>query len=260
MEISKMKVPGKVIGFILALIGLAFGYWASQVKAAEIQTETNRLHTSNTELKEKEENLVNLYNNSAKYEQETIEYNKESEKILEKFPTFMYLEDKILYMDNLQKDEMAQYNLSEATYGDSKFVMSTSYSDTSLLELYSVACYSKFQNLEYPDIKKLINHGRDGNPTNRFVLSNITFAYNEETGLIDGEFGFSTYFIAGQNDPYEFDPAILSLLGTERRIDDLFGARPVAENEEIVDDGLITDDVIDSIINGEDEPQTEVYD
>lgn len=250
---GQIQIPKKVFGIAFAIAGIGFGYWASQVQATAINQDTSSLVSQNKELTETESNLVSLQNNSAQYVQDTEQFNKESEEILKEFPTFMFLEDKILYADELRQDEMSQFNLTELTYGNSNFVMSTSYDDTSLMELYSVGCSAKFEGLTYPQVKELINFGKTDKVSQRFVLNNIDMNYNEDTGYLNGEFSFNTYFVAGQNEPYVFDSAILELIGEERRVDDLFGTREASDDEAWDEQyGDIVDDVINDIIEGND--------
>lgn len=244
----ELNIPKKFIGIACAALGGIVGFYLLPNNAKEVQAKTNSLVSENKQLKETETNLVSLQNNSAQYEADTAKYKQEAAKILEEFPTFMFLEDKVLYADHMQKEEMGKFNLTEFMYGQSDYIMSTSYDDTSLMELYRVACTAEFADLTYPDIKELINFGKSENVSQRFVLSSLEVRFDEETGFLRGEFTFSTYFIAGQEDPYVFDPKILELIGEDRRIDDLFGAR--SEMEEVDADVEYLDiDDIDDILN-----------
>lgn len=249
------NIPKKLFGIMFAIIGLLVGVWYLPKQANEKMAEANSLVTTNKGLAEQEAKLVDLQNNMAQYQADTEKFNKESREILEAFPTFMFLEDKILYADEMQKVEMSEFNLDELNYGASVYVMSTSYSDSSLMELYSVACMGKFKGLTYPQFKKLLVFGQSEESSQRFVLDYAKTTYDPESGYLSGEFSYKTYFIAGQEDPYVFDPSILELIGEERRIDDLFGTREGAGDEEEIWDeeyGDVIDDVLNDIIQGED--------
>lgn len=251
---AEITIPKKVFGIIFAAIGAGVGFYLLPQQANTTQAATNTLLSENKELNATKDNLVNLQNNSAQYAADTEAFNKESEEILKAFPVFMFLEDKILYADKVAKEDMAEYQLQEFRYGASEYVMSTSYSDSSLMELYSVSCSAEFSGLTYPQMKEIINFGQSDKPSQRFVLKSIEVRFDEETGFLKGEFAYYTYFIAGQEKPYVFDPAILELIGTDRRIDDLFGARSETEDEEEWDEeyGDMIDDVLDDIIQGDD--------
>lgn len=249
------NIPKKLFGILFAAIGLLVGVWYLPKQASEKMAEANALVTTNKSLAEQEAKLVDLQNNMAQYQADTEKFNKESREMLEDFPTFMFLEDKILYADDMQKVEMAEFNLTELSYGASVYVMSTSYSESSLMELYSVTCSGKFEGITYPKVKELIVFGQSDKSTQRFVLDQIKMSYSPDSGYMSGEFVYKTYFIAGQEDPYVFDPSVLELIGEERRIDDLFGTRAGAGDEEEIWDeeyGDVVDDVLNDIIQGED--------
>lgn len=248
MALPEINIPKKIIGIVFALVGAGVGFYLLPQKAAEKETKTNQLISQNKELSATEENLVNLQNNSAQFAADTEAFNKESATILEDFPVFMFLEDKILYADQVTTEDMREYKLTEFAYGSSEYIMSTSYSESSLMELYSVKCTAEFANLTYPEFKTLLTFGESNKPSQRFVLTAVEVRYDEETGYLKGEFVYSTYFIAGQEKPYEFDPAVLELLGVDRRIDDLFGARADSMEEDLWE-GDEYDDMIDDVLN-----------
>lgn len=261
---DKIKIPGKVLGFLVGAAGLGFGYWAHAEKATVLETETRQKKSEMETLRDTERNLQDLYDNRQKYESETLELNANAEKILMTFPTFMYLEDKELYSAYLvssgtnpdtgevypDEGPLVQFGITSAPgYGESKFIMSTSYSETSLMELYSVSCMGEFTENTYQQIKAFINYGKrpvddilneeanaeQGNIVNlgednvpykypdRFVLGSIKMSMDPTTGKISGEYTYSTYFITGQKTPYTFNTKVLEYIGPERRINDLFG-------------------------------------
>lgn len=249
--VCELNVPKKVFGIFFAAIGALVGFYFLPNKATETDTQTNKLMSANKELQEKQDQLVELQSKKTEFEALTAAYRDEAEAILLEFPTFMFLEDKVLYADEMTKNEMSKYHLVEFSYGKSDYVMSTSYSEDSLMELYSVKCNAQFEGLTYPQLKELILFGQSEENSQRFVLSNLETRFDEESGYLNGEFSFATYFIAGQRDrAYEFDQTILELLGVDRRIDDLFGARTDPYEEEADGEYEGLDDLIDDINNG----------
>ena len=223
IQIPKIKISIRVIAVVIAIIGLGFLIWASNNKIPEIETETASLETENKSLAQTEMNLSNLYNNMAFYLEETDRLNIETEEILDEFPTFMYLEDKILYADTLLKTDFATYNISSFSYGQSNYVTSVSYGEEELMELYSVAMSGKYTDLTYTEIKDILDYGLSANQ--RFVITSLSAAYNEDSGYLNGNIDFKTYFIPGQTTPYEFPQSVVVGLGNSNRVDDLFGAR-----------------------------------
>lgn len=289
LEISngRVKIPGKIIGVLIGLAGLGFGYWAHSEKAAVLETEIRQKTTEIESLKETERNLQDLYNNRQKYETETFKLNENAEKILTAFPTFMYLEDKELYSMYLvssgddpvfeYEGPLVKFGVRQApTYGNSKFIMSTSYSETSLMELYSVDCGGEFEDTTYSQIKALINSGKkpveefideeanvgeddeQSHPPassdeevpykypERFVLSMIEITIDPATGRLSGKYGYSTYFITGQKTPYTFNKDVLEYIGLGRRVDDLFGEFTSNEGGLELDDTFDTNGFFDS--------------
>lgn len=211
----------RIIAIVLAIVGIGFGYWASQNKAQEIQKETTKLVTQNKALEEQEAKLDALYNHQEEYKAEKDRCNKETEELLAQFPTYMYIEDKILYADTLQKGDLSGYNLKEITYGDSQFIMNTTYGDSNPLELYKVSLSSKFTELSYLQLRTFLDYGLHSEQ--RFVVDNVQATFSAMSGSLTGQITFSTYFIPGQTDPYVFPQEVIDALGQFRRTDDLFG-------------------------------------
>ena len=251
--VLEINIPKKIFGICFAAIGAIVGFYMLPNKATEKETETNKLMSATKELEEKEKQLVDLQMRQTEFEEMTAEYDAEAKRILEEFPVFMFLEDKVLYADEMTKREMAEFHLTEFAYGKSDYVMSTSYSEDSLMELYEVICSGEFAGLTYEQVKELILFGQSDKSSQRFVLSNLEVVFDEETGYIMGEFRYSTYFVSGQRDRvYQFSPVVLEMLGTERRIDDLFGARTAPMENEIVDENWdILNEIVDDINNGD---------
>ena len=223
LPIPKIKIPTRVIAIFVALIGLAIIYWTAEVRVPEIEAETAKLESQTASLEQTERNLNKLYQNMDFYGNETQRLNKETEEILSVFPTFMHLEDKILYADELVSNDLADYNVRKLTYGSSSYKMSVTYdSDSSkTLDLYSIGLSGSYDDLTYQKIKELIDFGLTADQ--RFVLNSISINLNEKTGKLSGQFSFSTYFIPGQETPYEFPQDILDSLGSGDRVGNLFG-------------------------------------
>lgn len=220
---SKIKISIRVVGIIIGIIGLFVFYWMNNTKLPEMEAETTKLLNESKNLATTENQLTTLYNSMQYYLDETDRLYKETEEILTEFPTFMYLEDKILYADNLLKTDLSGYRIEEFSYGQSNFVMNVAYGpNSSPLELYSVRLQGKYVDLTYKQIKDLLNYGRTA--AQRFVTNSITMTYNADSGYITGDIAFTTYFIPGQSTPYEFPPEVIEGFQNSNRIDDLFGA------------------------------------
>ena len=223
LPIPKIKIPTRVIAFIVALIGAAFIYWTMEVRVPAIDAETSKLNNEIASLVQTESNLNKLYQNMEFYGAETLRLNAETEGILSVFPSFMHLEDKILYADKMMATDLFEYNVTKMSYGASSYKMSVSYNQESnaTLDLYSIAMNGAYADLSYAKIKELIAYGVQAEQ--RFVLDSITINFDEKTGKLSGQFSFTTYFIPGQETPYEFPQDILDSLGSGDRVGNLFG-------------------------------------
>jgi hypothetical protein len=223
IQIPRIKISIRVIAVFIALIGFAFLYWISNNVLPEIKSETASLTSSNTSLTQTEINLSTLYNNMTFYLQETERLNKETDEILSVFPSFMYLEDKILYADTLLKTDFAKYNISDFTYGQSNYVTSVTHGDNQMLELYSVGMNCRYTDLSYMAVKNLLDYGLSS--SQRFVITNFTISFNEQSGYLNGDIAFKTYFMPGQEKPYEFPDEVVVGFGDSNRVNNLFGSR-----------------------------------
>lgn len=224
IRLPKIKNGIRIVAVLIAALGLGIFWYMSNEKIPEITTKTTQLERSNESLKTQESNLRVLEDSMTYYLEETQRLTDETDELLTEFPTFMYLEDKILYAHDLLEGDLNGYNLSSFSYGESSYKSSVKYgADETMLELYSVGFSGKYQDLTYTKIKEFLDYGLSS--PQRFVIKSITMGYNEKTGYISGEFNFDTYFVPGQKTPYEFPEYVIAGLGNSNRVDNLFGAR-----------------------------------
>ena len=235
-RIPKIKISLRIVAILIVIASLVLFFYMTKSVVPEIDKETQRLNALNTELDSKLERLQELADNRDYYLEETERLNLECEEILTHFPTFMYLEDKILYVDTLLKTDLSGYGISDVTYGQSKFELSTQYlkvgnTEPTTVELYSVSLSGAYSGVTYKQVKELLNYA----PTayQRLIFETINISYNEQDGYLAGQFSMVTYFIPGQPTPYEFPDSIVESLDIENsnRIDDLFNANDVPINE-----------------------------
>lgn len=225
INLNNLKFSFRWVGIILIAAALGIAFMIMGKKVPEIQNKTSAITAEITSLKTTEDNLATLLDDQEQYRRDTAEKEANVKVILEEFPTFMYLEDKILFADQLLNDKngLGNYTIKDFSYGQSNYVTSVAVSENVTLELYSVGLSGRYQEATYLDVKSLINYGFGSE--NRFVLKAITIGYDEETGYLSGDLTFNTYFMPGQPDPYAFPTDILAELGDTNRKDDLFGSR-----------------------------------
>ena len=211
MSLPKVKVSSRVISIIVIILSALVFYWMYSTKLPEIKNETEKIKNENIPLAATEQNLNKMYANMVFYQNETTRCNNEYENAISQFPPYMYLEDKVHFVNQLRNGDFSGYgSLDELTYGESAYVSSgagegedvATDEGSSQLELYAVPISGKFVNISYSNLKRFMTYGLTSN--RRFVLENITIHQNEDTAELTCDFTFKTFFLSGQDRPYEY--------------------------------------------------------
>ena len=139
-SINNIKFSLRWIGILLIAGAIGLTFFVLGQKVPEIDSKISAVKAETDSLKQTEDNLSNLLANMEKYRLETQQKEELTEEILDEFPTFMYLEDKILFVDNLLNDKngLGNYTIEDFNYGSSNYVTSVQVSENVTLELYSV--------------------------------------------------------------------------------------------------------------------------
>ena len=220
LSLPKIKVSSRVVSIIVIILSALVFYWMYSTKLPEIKNETEKIKSENIPLAATEQNLNKMYANMVFYQNETTRCNNEYENAISQFPPYMYLEDKVHFVNQLRNGDFSGYGaLDELTYGESSFVSSgageggdssgageggevVSEEGGSQLELYAVPISGKFVNISYSNLKRFMTYGLTSN--RRFVLEDITIHQNEDTAELTCDFTFKTFFLSGQDRPYEY--------------------------------------------------------
>lgn len=230
MSLPKIKVSSRVVSIIVIILSALVFYWMYSTKLPEIKNETEKIKSENIPLAATEKNLNEMYANMVFYQNETTRCNNEYENAISQFPPYMYLEDKVHFVNQLRNGDFSGYGaLDELTYGESSFVSSgagesgevVSEEGGSQLELYAVPISGKFVNISYVNLKRFMTYGLTSN--RRFVLENITIHQNEDTAELTCDFTFKTFFLSGQDRPYEYSGSS----GNSGNVDNSFLQDPV---------------------------------
>ena len=236
LKIPKIKISMRIVAILIVIATIVCFFHVNKNTIPEIEKEAQRFESMSKELESKLANLQELADNRDMYLEETERLNLECEELLTHFPTFMYLEDKILYVDTLLKTDLSGYGISNVTYGQSNFELSTQYlkageTEPTTVELYSVSLSGSFSQVTYGQAKELINYAPSAHQ--RLVVNSMDISYNEQDGYLSGQFAMTTYFIPGQSTPYQFPDSIIESLDidTSNRIDDLFNSNDVPINQ-----------------------------
>lgn len=229
LDLKDIRLPKKisirVVAVIMIILAIGVYWYVGQNIVPNIKSETAKLEQENNTLQIEENDLTVLYDSMEFYLDEIDRLNLETETILEDFPTYMYLEDKLLFAQKLEDDTtLSDYGLSGFEYGQSVYVTSTVYGqEEKPLELYKVAMSAVFMGASDKDLKSILEYGQ--NSEQRYVVNQIVASYDETVGYLSGTLSFTTYFIPGQTTPYEFPQEVLDKLGNSNRVDNLFGTR-----------------------------------
>lgn len=230
MSLPKIKVSSRVVSIIVIILSALVFYWMYSTKLPEIKNETEKIKSENIPLAATEQNLNKMYANMVFYQNETTRCNNEYENAISQFPPYMYLEDKVHFVNQLRNGDFSGYGaLDELTYGESSFVSSgageggevVSEEGGSQLELYAVPISGKFVNISYSNLKRFMTYGLTSN--RRFVLEDITIHQNEDTAELTCDFTFKTFFLSGQDRPYEYSGSS----GNSGNVDNSFLQDPV---------------------------------
>lgn len=231
MSLPKIKVSSRVVSIIVIILSALVFYWMYSTKLPEIKNETEKIKSENIPLAATEQNLNKMYANMVFYQDETVRLTKEYDNAISQFPPYMYLEDKVHFVNQLRNGDFNGYGaLDELTYGESSFVssgageggeISEDGSGGGQLELYAVPISGKFVNISYANLKRFMTYGLTSR--RRFVLENITIHQNEDTAELTCDFTFKTFFLSGQDKPYEYSGSS----GNSGNVDNSFLQDPV---------------------------------
>lgn len=214
MSLPKVKVSSRVISIIVIILSALVFYWMYSTKLPEIRKETEDLKNANIPLAATEQNLNKMYANMTFYIDETARLQKEYNNAINQFPPYMYLEDKVNFVNQLRNGDFKGYGmLEELTYGESSYVSAGGGDSANLdeegtsLELYAVPISGKFVNISYANLKSFMTYGLTSN--RRFVLDSITVHQSDDgAATLSCDFSFKTFFLSGQDRPYEYSGSI----------------------------------------------------
>lgn len=211
MSMPKIKVSSRIISIIVIIISALVFYWMYSTKLPEIKKETETIQNSNIPLAATEKNLNEMYANMIYYQDETVRLKAEYDNAIEQFPPYMYLEDKVHFVNELRNGDFSGYGaLEELTYGESSYVSAgtgegsvDTEGSSGQLELYAVPISGRFVNINYANLKRFMTYGLTS--SRRFVLENITIHQNDEgSSDLTCDFTFKTFFLSGQEKEYSY--------------------------------------------------------
>ena len=159
--------------------------------------------------------------NRDQYIKDTENYKKEYQEILDEFPSELYQENTIMYLQGIKDEykfdfpsvtmgeEQLFYTLGtgavgDATLGDGAAATDTTAADTTVADSAAASgdnynCYSAnfpvTYSGSYKDLKDVIDYIQGGDF--RMTVDSISIAFDEETGKYTGEMSFTSYAVNG---------------------------------------------------------------
>lgn len=219
-------------GVILLVVSYYFVYRNLEAEKAVIEAENDTISAHITQMEALKERVP-------EFESETDRMNKEVNLIVNKFPSYLQIENSIMDVVNLEENTGAY--VSSMTVNPS-VVIDTGYvadnGSSVSYQLYDVSSSINF-DVDYLGMKKMISLIAES--SNPMSVGNVTLTFDSTTGLLNGNMEFDTYFLYGQEKPYK-EADIPTL---EHGTDNIFGT--IQFIDEIGAEGE-TDDLENSLV------------
>lgn len=155
--------------------------------------------------------------NREQYIKDTENYKQEYQAILDEFPSEIYQENTIMYLQGIKDEykfdfpsvtmgeEQLFYTLGTGAVGDATLGDSSTTTETTVTDGTAVAgsdnynCYSAnfpvTYSGSYKDLKDVIDYIQGGDF--RMTVDSISIAFDEETGNYTGDMSFTSYAVNG---------------------------------------------------------------
>lgn len=181
-------------GVILLVVSYYFVYRNLEAEKAVIEAENDTISAHITQMEALKERVP-------EFESETDRMNKEVNLIVNKFPSYLQIENSIMDVVNLEENTGAY--VSSMTVNPS-VVIDTGYvadnGSAVSYQLYDVSSSINF-DVDYLGMKKMISLIAES--SNPMSVGNVTLTFDSTTGLLNGNMEFDTYFLYGQEKPYK---------------------------------------------------------
>ena len=210
---SVTKGQRNLLLFILgiAILVLPIRFIASNNFDAKksIEDEKNKQQTYYNELKEKDANRQ-------QYVDDTEKYKKDYEGILAQFPSELYQDNTIMYLQGVKDkykfnfptvsmgEESLFYTLGSGATGDVSVDATADTGDVSLNEETDVPAYNCYSASfpvsyegDYKDIKDVIDYIKNGDY--RMTLDDINISFDENSGKYTGNMTITSYAVNGDD-------------------------------------------------------------
>ncbi|MBD5157195.1 MAG: hypothetical protein HDT13_06150 [Butyrivibrio sp.] len=234
MKISDRDVKLLYVVLSIAIIACAYFFGFRKLTAAN-----EALDKEISELKTRHTTLRTMEANAKKYSDDTVVYNDNYDKIIEKFDTGYSQEYSILFIKELEDKLdvwLSQAGLAQTdnvyTFGQ---IQSTNPSSESGSSVYS-SDYKGYKTVltltyqaSYDDFKSLIDY--INNYKYKCTIDSMSMSYNSESDVVSGSLVVSQYAITGKDRPFNNVNINGILSGTGNIFaSEIFGGGEIADN------------------------------
>ena len=234
MKISDRDVKLLYVVLSIAIIACAYFFGFRKLTAAN-----EALDKEISELKTRHTTLTTMKANAKKYSDDTVVYNDNYDKIIEKFDTGYSQEYSILFIKELEDKLdvwLSQAGLAQTdnvyTFGQ---IQSTNPSSEAGSSVYS-SDYKGYKTVltltyqaSYDDFKSLIEY--INNYKYKCTIDSMSMSYNSESDVVSGSLVVSQYAITGKDRPFNNVNINGILSGTGNIFaSEIFGGGEIADN------------------------------
>ncbi len=199
-----MKFNKQYLFYILAIIGLVGTFLVYTNVFMNYQDQTEALEKETTSLKSEITKLQEQAKEVEKYEEEMKKMNAEMAELMNYFATYYQMDDVLKMIYNMADP----YNFNHIDYFNEVTIKATTpelkYSTGTTSTLPPYGLYTKNYDFgittTYQGMKDSLWYMYDSDTLK--AVSEITFNFDEKTGLVKGNIIFDQFFLTGTGRPY----------------------------------------------------------
>ena len=204
----------KLLIILVGILALGLTYYFVYRSAVK---QTDELKAENDRLRARVEYLSALAEKAPEYERETTRMNNEIALVIDKFPSLLKIENRIMDVVSLEDNTnsfVSSFTVSDPVYVDTGYVAE----DESLLnyQLFNVATDLIF-DVDYDGFKSMVNYIRDSSDPMSVEFVNLSF--NNTNGILSGSMEYNAFYLTGQEKAYQEADIPTILHG----VDNIFG-------------------------------------
>lgn len=225
----------KLLIILVGVLALGLTYYFVYRSAMQ---QTEELKVENDRLRARVEYLSSLAEKAPEYERETARMNNEIALIINKFPSLLKIENRIMDVVNMEDNTgayVSNISVSDPIYVDTGYVAE----DESLLayQLYNVPSSISF-DAGYQGFKDMVLYITGANDPMSVESANLSF--NTSNGRLMGSMEYNAFYLTGQEKAYEeadiptIPHGLDNIFGTFELPEASFGAETDAYGEGLV--------------------------